>query len=256
MVSRFSKISVDFYGNCDFPVLCQVNHSRKWTVWIPIQTCFTRELFEDLTWLFLQGRKNILDWVHDSAKWVQCIPVLVPNSSVLKELGQQAWEKWACLPSPQPQGASPQLKMRESRLLHKTNQQARLRTSSKDGGCLVPLFSFHFSPAPPPLTPGPAAESTKETQPSLPPAASRTIAATWVINRSTLCGNSFSYFPRCWVFGLWDHFNVIVAEELKARERIRLGPWRLPSRKCQCLCLLSPVKDHHFQSHLKAKQRA
>lgn len=35
------------------------------------------------------------------------------------------------------------------------------------------------------------------------------------------------------------------------RGRTDWVPGVLPSRKCQCLCLLSPVKDHHFQSHLK-----
>lgn len=124
------------------------------------------------TWLgFFTGKKKHSRLGSWFGKGVQCIPVLVPNSSVqgagsasLREMG---------LPALTPaRGDSPQLKMRESRLLHKTNQQARLGTSSKDGGWLVPLFSFHFSPAPPILTPGPAAESTKETQPSLPPAAS------------------------------------------------------------------------------------
>ena len=80
---------------------------------------------------------------------------------------------------------------------------------------------------------------------------SRTIDIMWVITGSTP-GNSFSYFPRCWVFGLWDHFDVIV-EELKARERTGVGPWSPPFQEMPVLCLTFTCQWPAFQSHLKQK---
>ena len=142
-----------------------------------------------------------------------------------KELGQQAWKKWACLPSPQPGVTNLSCRWENQGCFTKqTSRQGWVlptRMGLASASLLLPLFTS---------TPSSNTQTScrvHKGNPAKSPTCSisRTIDITWVITGSTP-GNSFSYFPRCWVFGLWDHFDIV--EELKARERTGVGPWSPP----------------------------
>ena len=102
--------------------------------------------------------------VHSSFSPVTGLGQQGAGSASLREMG---------LPALTPaRGEQPQLQMRETKAASQNKPAGKVGDFQQGWGWLVPLFSFHFSPAPPILTPRPAAQSIKETQPSLPPAAS------------------------------------------------------------------------------------
>lgn len=129
--------------------------------------------------------------------------------------------------------------------------------SSKDWGSLI-LSSPSTSHQHPWFYHSDQLDSSQRGDPAKSPTCwvSRTIDVTWVTRGSASYRppkeTSFSCFPRCWVFAMWDHLDVIVEWVESQREywTVSLESF-LPGNAS---VWLSPVTDWCFQSHLGQKR--
>lgn len=181
-----------------------------------------------------------------------------------KWLGQQASETWVCLPSPQ-------LGVTDLSCRQET-QGCFTEQASQQGWGLPATKRFANVSSPSPFHQHPWFHHPDQLQ-SPQRVSSQLSHLQGLQNNRCHMGDirvwppgcpretSSPCFPRCWVFGLWDHLDVIVERAWRLERGLAYVPGVPPSRKRQCLTFtchwpLTGISSHLGQNKNKEHRSA